>query len=165
MPTHAIAGYLRLPRPTPAHALMRVLHWSRCWAEKPRYATGDPPEDYGQIRGWGRRVLLLAIIPVHRLWTYLNRGVREVYESNPASEQGICNISRSHSWWLGDHLNDSKSCLEISLLFTKSEKSLSWLTKNILMYEQLIYWASTTNILSISLTLYSDIQTCIWKRI
>ena len=23
MPTHAIAGYLKLPRPTPAHALMR----------------------------------------------------------------------------------------------------------------------------------------------
>ena len=30
MPTHAIAGNLRLPRPTPAHALMRVLHWLRC---------------------------------------------------------------------------------------------------------------------------------------
>ena len=27
---HAIAGYLRLPRPTPAHALMRVLLWLRC---------------------------------------------------------------------------------------------------------------------------------------
>ena len=27
---HAIAGYLRLPRPTSASALMRVLHWLRC---------------------------------------------------------------------------------------------------------------------------------------
>ena len=27
---HAIAGYLRLPRPTSAPALMRVLHWLRC---------------------------------------------------------------------------------------------------------------------------------------
>ena len=27
---HAIAGYLRLPRPTPAPALMRVLHWLCC---------------------------------------------------------------------------------------------------------------------------------------
>ena len=26
----AIAGYLRLPRPTPASAMMRVLHWLRC---------------------------------------------------------------------------------------------------------------------------------------
>ena len=43
---HAIAGYLRLPRPTSAPALMRVLHWLRCWAEEPGYATGNPPEDY-----------------------------------------------------------------------------------------------------------------------
>ena len=48
---HAIAGYLRLPQPTSASALMRVLHWLRCWAEEPGYATGDPPEDYSQIRG------------------------------------------------------------------------------------------------------------------
>ena len=48
---HAIAGYLRLPRPTPAPSLMRVLHWLRCRAEEPGYATGNPPEDYGQIRG------------------------------------------------------------------------------------------------------------------
>ena len=27
---HAIAGYLRLPRPTSAPALMRVLHWLHC---------------------------------------------------------------------------------------------------------------------------------------
>ena len=27
---HSIAGYIRLPRPTPAPALMRVLHWFRC---------------------------------------------------------------------------------------------------------------------------------------
>ena len=27
---HAIARYLRLPRPTSAPALMRVLHWLRC---------------------------------------------------------------------------------------------------------------------------------------
>ena len=27
---HAIAGYLRLPQPTSAPALMRVLHWLRC---------------------------------------------------------------------------------------------------------------------------------------
>ena len=48
---HAIAGYLRLPRPTSAPALMRVLHWLRCWAEEPGYTTGNPPEDYSQIRG------------------------------------------------------------------------------------------------------------------
>ena len=51
MPTHAIAGYLGLPRPTPALALMRVLHWFQCRAEEPGYTTGDPLEDYGQIRG------------------------------------------------------------------------------------------------------------------
>ena len=27
---HTIAGYLRLPQPTSAPALMRVLHWLRC---------------------------------------------------------------------------------------------------------------------------------------
>ena len=27
---HAIAGYLRLPQPTYAPALMRVFHWLRC---------------------------------------------------------------------------------------------------------------------------------------
>ena len=48
---HAIGGYLRLRRPTPAPALMWVLHWLRCWAEESGYATGNPPEDYGQIRG------------------------------------------------------------------------------------------------------------------
>ena len=47
---HAIAGRLRLPRPTPAPALMRVLHWLRCWVEEPGYTTGNSPEDYGQIR-------------------------------------------------------------------------------------------------------------------
>ena len=30
---HAIAGFLRLPKPTSAPALMRVLHWLRCRAE------------------------------------------------------------------------------------------------------------------------------------
>ena len=48
---HSITGYLRLPRPTPVPALMRVLHWLRCWAEELVYFTGNPPEDYGQIRG------------------------------------------------------------------------------------------------------------------
>ena len=47
---HSIAGYLRLPRPTPAPVLMRVLHWLRCSAQEPGYAAGNP-EDYGQIRG------------------------------------------------------------------------------------------------------------------
>ena len=47
---HAIAGYLRLPQPTSAPALMRVLHWLRCWAEEPGYATGNPPEDYATGR-------------------------------------------------------------------------------------------------------------------
>ena len=42
---HAIAGYLRLPQPTPAPGLMRS------WAEERGYATGNSPEDYGQIRG------------------------------------------------------------------------------------------------------------------
>ena len=41
---HAIACYLRLPQPTSAPALMRVLHWLRCWAEEPGYSTGNPPE-------------------------------------------------------------------------------------------------------------------------
>ena len=48
---HSIAGYSRLPRPTPAPALMRELHWDCSWAEEPGYATGNPPEDDGQIRG------------------------------------------------------------------------------------------------------------------
>ena len=29
-----MAGYLRLPRPTPVDALMRVPHWLRCFAEE-----------------------------------------------------------------------------------------------------------------------------------
>ena len=46
----SIAGYLRLPRPTPAPVL---LHWHHSWAEEPGYATGNLPEHYGQIReGW-----------------------------------------------------------------------------------------------------------------
>ena len=32
---HAIPGYLRLPQPTSAPALMWVLHRLRCWAEEP----------------------------------------------------------------------------------------------------------------------------------
>ena len=74
---HTIAGYLRLPRPTPAPALMRELHWHHSWAEVPGYPTGNPPQDYGQIwggcsrslmtlLGWGRKVPPLAIIPVPR---------------------------------------------------------------------------------------------------
>ena len=97
---HAIADYLRPPRPTPAPALKQVLHLLRCWEEEPGYAAGNPPEDYGQIwggsschwmiavdycfhtmpytafnwwsrslmslPGWGRKVLLLAIILVPR---------------------------------------------------------------------------------------------------
>ena len=48
---HAIAGYLRLQRPTQAPALMRELQWHRSWADGPGDATGNPPEVYGQIRG------------------------------------------------------------------------------------------------------------------
>ena len=44
---HAIVGYLRLPQPT----LMGELQKHCSWAEEPGYATGNPPEDYGQIRG------------------------------------------------------------------------------------------------------------------
>ena len=58
---HAIVGYLRLLRPTPAPALMRVLHWLRCWAEEPGYATGNPPEDYDQIRGGCSRPWMIAV--------------------------------------------------------------------------------------------------------
>ena len=58
---HAIADYLRLPRPTPAPALMRVLHWLRCGAEEPGYTTGNPPEDYGQIRGGGSCSWMIAV--------------------------------------------------------------------------------------------------------
>ena len=47
----AFASYLRLPQPTPAPALMRELHYHRSGAEEPGYSTGNPPEDYGQIRG------------------------------------------------------------------------------------------------------------------
>ena len=98
---NADTRYCRLFKATTAYisiALMRVLHWLRCWAEEPGYATGNPPGNYGQIRGgcsgpwmiavdqrlrtmpytafnkqirslmtlpgWGRKVLLLAIIPV-----------------------------------------------------------------------------------------------------
>ena len=94
----AITGYLRLPQPTSAPALMRVLHWLRCWAEEPGYDTSAqrlwpdtrrlqlPLDDccrlvlpYNAVHsinrrnrslmtlpGWGRKVLLLAIIPVPR---------------------------------------------------------------------------------------------------
>ena len=48
---HAIVGYLRLPQPTPAPALMGELQKHRNWADEPGYAIGNPPEDYGQIRG------------------------------------------------------------------------------------------------------------------
>ena len=41
---YSIAGYLRLPRPTSAPALMQELYWHRCWAEEPGYATGNPPK-------------------------------------------------------------------------------------------------------------------------
>ena len=58
---HTIAGYLRLPRPTSAPALMRVLHWLRCWAEEPGYTTGNSPEDYGQIRGGCSCPLMIAV--------------------------------------------------------------------------------------------------------
>ena len=30
---------------------MRELHWHRSWAEEPGYTAGNPPEDYGHIRG------------------------------------------------------------------------------------------------------------------
>ena len=36
---HSIAGYVRLPRSTPAPGLMRELHWHCSWAEEPRYTT------------------------------------------------------------------------------------------------------------------------------
>ena len=48
---HSIAGYLGLPQPTPAPALMRELHWHHSRAKEPGYATGNSPEEYGQIRG------------------------------------------------------------------------------------------------------------------
>ena len=47
---HAIAGYLRLPWPTSAPALMLVLYWLRC---------NDPPRMRAKSS-----LLLLAIIPV-----------------------------------------------------------------------------------------------------
>ena len=43
---HAIAGYLRLPRPTYAGAALAPLLRGGT-----RVPTGNPPEDYGQIRG------------------------------------------------------------------------------------------------------------------
>ena len=58
---HFIVGYLRLTRPTSAPALMRVLHWLRCWAEEPEYATGNPPEGYGQIRGGSSCPWMIAV--------------------------------------------------------------------------------------------------------
>ena len=58
---HTIAGFLRLPQPTSAPALMWVLHWLRCWAEETGYATGNPPEDYGQIRGGGSCPWMIAV--------------------------------------------------------------------------------------------------------
>ena len=92
---HAIAGYIRLPQPTSAPALMRVLHWRtrvrhwqsarRLWPDTRRLQLplddccrlvlpynavhiipqtkqipNDPPRR-------GRKVLLLAIIPVPRI--------------------------------------------------------------------------------------------------
>ena len=63
---HAIAGYLRLPRPTSAPALMRVLHWLRCWAEEPGYTTGNPPQDYGQLRGGCSCNLMLKLCDISR---------------------------------------------------------------------------------------------------
>ena len=58
---HAIAGYLRLPPPTSAPALMQVLHWLRCWAEEPGYTTGNPPEDNSQIRGGCSCLWMIAV--------------------------------------------------------------------------------------------------------
>ena len=49
--SNTIAGHLRLPQPTPAPALMRVLHWLCSWAEETGYAFNNPSEEYGQI--WG----------------------------------------------------------------------------------------------------------------
>ena len=45
---HSIVGYSRLPRPTPAPALMRVLHWL---SGGTRVHHWQSAEDYGQIRG------------------------------------------------------------------------------------------------------------------
>ena len=67
---HAIAGYLRLPWPTSAPALMQVLHWLRCWAEEPGYATGNPPEDYSQIRGSCSCLWMIAVDQCFRIMPY-----------------------------------------------------------------------------------------------
>ena len=48
---HTTVGYLRLPQPSSAPVLMGELHSHRSSAEEPGHATGNPPEDYGQIRG------------------------------------------------------------------------------------------------------------------
>ena len=75
---HAIDSYLRLPRPTPAPAMMRVLHRLRCWAEEPRYATGNPPKDYCQI--WGGCPWMIAVDYCFRTMPYtaLNRRNRSL---------------------------------------------------------------------------------------
>ena len=49
--------FSRLPLPTSVPALLTVpalireLHYHRCRTEEPGYATGNPPEDYGQTGG------------------------------------------------------------------------------------------------------------------
>ena len=73
---HAIDGYLRLPRPTPAPAMMRVLHWLRCWAEEPGYTTGNPPKEYGQI--WGGWMIAVDYCFRTMSYTVFNRRTRSL---------------------------------------------------------------------------------------
>ena len=58
---HSNAGYLRLPRPTPAPALMRELRWHRSRAEEPGYSSVNLPKDYGQIRGGCSFTWMIAV--------------------------------------------------------------------------------------------------------
>ena len=76
---HAIAGYLRLPQPTSAPALMRELHYHRSWGEEPGYNSDNPPENYGEIRGGCSFPWMIAetsaSVPCHTACNWRNRSL------------------------------------------------------------------------------------------
>ena len=57
---------------------MRVLHWLRCWAEEPGYATGNPPEDYSQIRRGCSCPWMIAVDWCFRTMPYTGKRVKTV---------------------------------------------------------------------------------------
>ena len=104
---HSIVIYLRLPRPTPAPALMGELQWHRSWAEEPGYVTGNPPKDYGQIRGGCSFPWMIAVDQCTRTMPYSMQLTKQIPND--------CNVGgQNRPSCYGDRLlasGDSMVCL------------------------------------------------------